>query len=391
MEYIYPDYYKEFTCIGGGCKDNCCAAGWQIAIDEESLLMYQKMEGEIGVRVRNCIDWKNGMFELYDHKCALLNEKGLCDIYCDAGEDKMCVLCQRFPRHFEEYENVREISLSVACEEAARIILTKKDKASFYIEETDEEEEYEDFDYLMYTKLVEIRDVLYDIAQNRNVPFKYRMCKLLKITHDIQNKIYGDEIFEIDDIIDAYWNEFGKNHENTEADNKLKKSFAGFLHKMPQRRQYMKEMMSKLHNLEVLNSSWKEFLKECEELLYEKLTDEEYEKFAGEFEQKYSSYELENEQLLVYFIFTYFCGSVYDYESESKVKFGMVALLLIRELDMAVFYKNGGKLSLKEQIEIVHNYSKEIEHSDLNLDDLEKMVISDKVFGYRRMLTVCMN
>ena len=69
----------------------------------------------------------------------------------------------------------------------------------------------------------------------------------------------------------------------------------------------------------------------------------------------------------------------------------MVALLLIRELDMAVFYKNGGKLSLKEQIEIVHNYSKEIEHSDLNLDDLEKMVISDKVFGYRRMLTVCMN
>ena len=30
-------------------RDSCCAAGWQITIDEESLERYEKMEGEIGV------------------------------------------------------------------------------------------------------------------------------------------------------------------------------------------------------------------------------------------------------------------------------------------------------------------------------------------------------
>ena len=141
MEYTYPDYYKKFCCIGGECKDNCCAAGWQITIDEESLERYEKMEGEIGVRLRNSIDWENGMFEQFAGKCALLNERGLCDVYCDAGEDKMCILCQRYPRHFEEYENVREISLSVSCPEAARIVLENRGRVGFYTENDDEEEE----------------------------------------------------------------------------------------------------------------------------------------------------------------------------------------------------------------------------------------------------------
>lgn len=125
------------------------------------------MEGEIGVRLRNSIDWENGMFEQFAGKCALLNERGLCDVYCDAGEDKMCVLCQRYPRHFEEYENVREISLSVSCPEAARIVLENRGRVGFYTENDDEEEEYEDFDYLMFTKLLDIREVLYDVLHEK--------------------------------------------------------------------------------------------------------------------------------------------------------------------------------------------------------------------------------
>ena len=27
MEYVYPDYYRQFTCIGGECPDTCCADG----------------------------------------------------------------------------------------------------------------------------------------------------------------------------------------------------------------------------------------------------------------------------------------------------------------------------------------------------------------------------
>ena len=36
MEYVYPDYYRQFTCIGGECPDTCCA-GWEIVIDDKPL------------------------------------------------------------------------------------------------------------------------------------------------------------------------------------------------------------------------------------------------------------------------------------------------------------------------------------------------------------------
>lgn len=81
---------------------------------------------------------------------------------------------------------------------------------------------------------------------------------------------------------------------------------------------------------------------------------------------------------------------MYDYEVESKLRFGVAAVLIIHEMDMAMWYKNKD-LTFEEQVELVHNYSMEIEHSDLNLDDMERMVMNNKAFGYRRLLTVLMN
>ena len=44
MEYVYPDYYRQFTCIGGECPDTCCA-GWEIVIDDKTLEKYKKYPG----------------------------------------------------------------------------------------------------------------------------------------------------------------------------------------------------------------------------------------------------------------------------------------------------------------------------------------------------------
>ena len=376
MEYTYPDYYKKFRCIGGECKDNCCAAGWQITIDEESLEKYQTMEGEIGVRLRNSIDWENGMFEQFEHKCALLNEDGLCDVYCDAGEDKMCILCQRYPRHYEEFENVREISLSVSCPEAAKIVLENRGRVDFYTETDDEEEEYEDFDYLMYTKLIDIREILFDVLHEKKSSIAHRMAKLLDIVHGIQGLIDNDEIFGIDEQEQRALTE--------------QTSYKRYTDKMELRQKYMAEMMQSLHRLEVLRPSWTDFIREVQSILYVYLDSEEYGKLCAEFDSFYGERMEEYEQLMSYFIYTYFCGAVYDYEVESKLRFGLAAVLILHEMDMAMWYKNK-RLTFGEQVELVHNYSMEIEHSDLNLDDFERMVMNNKAFGYRRLLTVLMN
>lgn len=376
MEYTYPDYYKNFKCIGGECKDNCCAAGWQITIDDESLEKYETMEGEIGVRLRNSIDWENGMFEQFEHKCALLNENGLCDVYCDAGEDKMCILCQRYPRHYEEFENVREISLSVSCPEAAKIVLENRGKVGFYTETDEEEEEYEDFDYLMYTKLLDIREILLDVLHERKGSVAHRISKLLDIVHGIQGLIDNDEIFGIDEQ---------EQRALTEQIN-----YRRYTGKMKLRQEYMAEMMQNLHRLEVLRPTWTDFIREVQSILYVYLDAEEYGKLCEEFDSFYGERMQEYEQLMSYFIYTYFCGAVYDYEVESKLRFGIAAVLIIHEMDMAMWYKNKD-LTFEEQVGLVHNYSMEIEHSDLNLDDMERMVMNNKAFGYRRLLTVLMN
>ena len=51
MEYVYPDYYRQFTCIGGECPDTCCA-GWEIDIDEDSYAYYNSVEGPFSKRLK---------------------------------------------------------------------------------------------------------------------------------------------------------------------------------------------------------------------------------------------------------------------------------------------------------------------------------------------------
>ena len=40
----------------------------------------------------------------------------------------LCDTCRNYPRHIEEFESLREISLSLSCPEAARILLSQKEK-----------------------------------------------------------------------------------------------------------------------------------------------------------------------------------------------------------------------------------------------------------------------
>lgn len=42
---LKPIYYDEFACVGGDCKDTCCA-GWTIGIDDETYKKYQQITGE---------------------------------------------------------------------------------------------------------------------------------------------------------------------------------------------------------------------------------------------------------------------------------------------------------------------------------------------------------
>ena len=382
MEYIYPDYYKKFQCIAEKCEDTCCA-GWGIVIDDKSLKKYKNYKGGFGNRLRNSIDWKEKSFEQTEKRCAFLNESNLCDIYSEAGADMLCMTCRRYPRHYEEFENLREVSLSLSCPEVARMVLGNKDKVTFqssYLEK--KEEEYEEFDFFLFTKLQEIREFFLEVIQNREMSLEYRMALITAAAHDIQGRISRGKLFEIDDLLERF--------RKKSFQVKAKRKFEEYEGCPMENFKTIKRIMGNLHELEVLNENWPYFLKECEEILYSK-GEEYYNAQKQEFKKYYKEKEYEYEQIMIYFLFGYLSGAVYDENAYDKVRFAVVNTLLLGEIDIAMWIKNKKQLDFCGQVDIVHRFARELEHSDPNLDEMEVMIGYQEEYSLDNLLYCIMN
>lgn len=377
MEYTYPEYYKKFQCIAEKCENTCCA-GWGIAIDDKTLEKYRNCKGSFGNRLHNSINWKEQSFEQTDKRCAFLNEQNLCDIYSEVGKDMLCKTCKRYPRHIEEFENLREVSLSLSCPEVARIILGRKKKTKFLtsFQET-KEEEYEEFDFFLFTKLQEIRDFLMEMVQNDQMSLEYRMSFLVAVSHDIQTRISKEKLYEIDDLLERY------KQENFQR--QAEKKFAEYSGCPVESYEAKKKIYRNLYELEVLDENWTKRLKGYEELLY-KEGEEAYQKSRQEFRNYYKTQEYQYTQILVYFLFGYFSGAVYDENAYDKVRFAVVNTLLIQEMDIALWISNGKKLDFGGQVDLVHRFAREMEHSDPNLEEMEVMIGYQEEYSLENLL-----
>ncbi len=141
---VYPNYYHKFKCIADRCKHSCCI-GWEIDIDEDTMELYNSLEGELADKIRTNIEGDVPHFKLReDEHCPFLNKNGLCDIITQYGDGAICDICYLHPRFRNFYLSFEEIGLGICCEEAARIILSQKEK--FFIpvpdDATDEEKDF---------------------------------------------------------------------------------------------------------------------------------------------------------------------------------------------------------------------------------------------------------
>ncbi len=404
MQITRPDYYKEFACIADVCPDTCCA-GWQIVIDKNSLKKYRHVKGAFRGRLHNDVDWKEQVFRQYDRRCAFLNEENLCDIYSEIGKGMLCDTCRKYPRHIEEFEGLREYSLSLSCPEAARILLWKKEKVGFQSAEVPAPEEtYEDFDYLLFTALMDTRDFLLEIIQNRQIPMRLRLQKVLAAASDFQKCLDRNELFK--------WEEIRQRHNDSGFGEAFTEKVKAHMNQKETPEQLLKKMWKVIvPKMEVLRPGWHEFLAETLSALYRdssKATAESalaqkadshnrssqtatslYREHTADFAKAYPDWNIQEEQLLVYWIYTYFCGAVYDEEIFAKVKMAVACTLLTHELDMGTYLKNGRVFCLGDQISICYRFSRELEHSDLNLNALEDLLATDKLFSLENMLRIC--
>ena len=369
MLYTFPDYYRQFQCKADQCEDTCCA-GWQISIDQKSLARYKRVKGNFKKRLRRSIHWFRGTFKQKQGKrCAFLNEQNLCDMYSALGKESLCKTCRLYPRHIEEFEGVREVSLSVSCPEAAWILLQRKEPVRFLTYEKPGEEEYEEFDPFLYSKLVDGRETMLKILQNRELEIEVRAGLVVGLAHDMQRRIQKRELFSCDEVFVRY---------QTEAARKfVEQKIQEYQSDYQKRYLFAKRTFSGLFHLEVLRDDWDMHLQESVDILYEN-GPAKYEcietEFSGWMKEHMPQWPIQCEQLLVYFLFTYFCGAVYDGRAYAKVQMSVVSVLLIYEMLAARWMKNEKYLDFEDIIEIVYRYSREVEHSDQNLEEMEKLM-----------------
>lgn len=146
-----PDYYDEFRCIAGRCKNSCCI-GWEIDVDPFSQKRYENIEF-----IKDKI--KDGSYVLCEgDRCPFLRTDGLCEQIIRYGEDILCDICREHPRFYNEYDDHTDMGLGLCCEEVCNIVLHKTSKFS----------------------LVPEREMSPEIKiiQDRSMPFSERIRKL---------------------------------------------------------------------------------------------------------------------------------------------------------------------------------------------------------------------
>ena len=194
MKLYAPEYYKDFECIADRCNHSCCI-GWEIDVDSDTAKKYSLLSGGYGEKIKNSIEGEEvPHFRLCEgDRCPHLNEKGLCRIILELGEGYLCDICREHPRFYNDTARGREVGIGVACEEAARLVLSS-DLYSSFVELSDDGADDEIFDG-DFDAIVE-RERIFAILSDRTRSY-----------HDRLQSIYSDFGVSPEIMSDDAWRE----------------------------------------------------------------------------------------------------------------------------------------------------------------------------------------
>lgn len=387
MKITRPKYYTNFKCIADKCEDTCCK-GWEIIIDKDTLKKYKNNKSTFAKKLNSKIifyeDNEPG-FKLEGENCPFLNNNNLCDIYINLGEDNLCNTCKAFPRIIEQYGNLKEISLSLGCPEACRILLLQKDKIKFEtFENNDSITSYNNIDFQMFSLIISARNVAMNIIRDRSISLDKRIYLYLIFTKEVQDSIDNLEVSKIAEI--------GQNFKNEDYINNLLGKINKYKNKEKEKYNVLHKIIDSFKDLETINGCWTEKLQWVYDTFYNTETELQYfidnhKMFMEYYEDKF--YEYEN--ILIYFTFRYFMKCLNDCNLLSKVILSIFSLLVIIELDVSKWVNNNKRLEFEDQVDIVHIFSKEVEHCEDNIIKLYEMFENNNEYNIDNLLNVILN
>ncbi len=321
---VKPDFFDVFKCIADKCTDSCCI-GWEIDVDEVAFEKYSKLQSPLGDEIRNRITKSedgNNCFTLTENEsCPFLDRNNLCKLIVATGDcSLLCDICREHPRFYEWFVGVTECGLGLCCEEVCRILLEKEEPFSLIQESDGEEivletaEDVAESDFYIF--LSAFREKIFEILFDKEMSFEDKLVNVLSKTEafcqeeiKIRNYKKSLELYKKTEPIDENWtgyiNTLSENYENV---LKIEKEFQ-----------------------EKTNG----------DMLYSKI--------------------------LAYILYRHFSKAVFDKSIKERICFAVESVRFIYLCDMKT-YSEKGELSLKDRIENLKNWSKQVEYSEENTD-----------------------
>ncbi|MDO4535209.1 MAG: flagellin lysine-N-methylase [Clostridium perfringens] len=382
MKVRVPSYFDEFKCIAEKCEDTCCA-GWGIVIDDKTFNRYKNVNSDFGMVLRNRIvrDHGENVFLLNNGNCSFLNKDKLCDIYSNLGEDYLCHTCKEYPRYTEEFLDLKEVGISLSCPEAARIILKSGENFSFKVRENLEKHDLEsDMDEDVLLDFLNCREVVFDILEKEGLDLNIKIAIILKFVKEVQDKIDLGDMDEIACVIEEY--------KNKKFLHRIIKGLSIYKDKNRTRYNNIYEYFKVYKDINHINENDPLALEKS--LKYFKENKEKLTYIHKEFNDYYKESLYKFKNILVYFIFRYLMKAIFDYDISAKIKLAIISTLMIKELSI-VRWMEKGNFTEEDLVDIAHTYSKDIEHSDENIETLQEIFETDEIFEGDEILDVLFN
>lgn len=321
-----PEYYHKFTCIASACPDSCCHE-WEVDIDPATADAYRALPGALGDALRSKMRQEEDVVYLTisDGRCPMWRQDGLCEIQCQLGHDALSKTCRQFPRLCHDYGDFIERGLELSCPAAAHLILSPENQA--ILSQTVPGSTPGDYDQEAMDILLQTRDILLSFWEGSAYPISQMLAITLLYAHEVQAWLDGGEeaIFDPESLL--------------EAANKL--SLPGDIG----------AITAFFRSLDILTPRWENRLRTPSPAPWPK----------------------EIPQFVRYGLLRYYLQAVSDYDLICRVKWILIACLLLRHL--------GGDF-----IETAQLFSKEIENSTDNMDALWDGAYTSPAFTDRTLL-----
>lgn len=318
--------YDDFHCIASGCPDSCCKE-WEVLVDADTADIYRSLPGSLGDDLRRVLRTEDGStyLTIEDGRCPMWRSDGLCRIQAELGEEALCQTCRDFPRLRHDYGSFQEWGLELSCPEAARLMLHTPWRPNLVTENPGGEPG--DYDGEAMQSLLSTRQTARAIARDASRPIGQTLALVLLYGCQAQSELDGGEGLPFD------------------------VAFALADARAMAKPSSVSAILDFFENLEILTPAWKEAL-------------------AHPTVRPWDSRTL---PLMGYLIDRYWLQAVSDYDLYSRVKFLVVACLIIRYLP--------GDFLRRAQL-----FSKEVENNAENLDALLDAAYTHSAFTDDKLL-----